>query len=174
MNFELGFTGGKCSRFPSLHVSAAVARISVRRAKGFSSIACDVLVRTIGCEMGVSIAIPITSPSLFLALFQSTRSEYNPRTIFWARILSDKFVRSTRGVSEPRSLAALLCIIVREFLVIADSLRSRSTTESGVLVKLVSPHLESETRRTSSVWTATERCTRDTSSRGRSHYRCTQ
>jgi len=84
MNFGLGFIGGDCSRFLILHVSAAVACISVRRAKGFSSTACDVLVRTIGCEVGVSIAIQVISPCLFLALFQSTRSGYNPRTIFWA------------------------------------------------------------------------------------------
>jgi len=63
INFELGFTGGNCSRFLSLQLSAAVARISVRRAKGFSRTACDVLVRAIACEVKISIGIPITSES---------------------------------------------------------------------------------------------------------------
>jgi len=134
INFELGFTGGNCSRFLSLQLSAAVARISVRRAKGFSRTACDVLF-----EVEVSTGIPIASESPSLSRsFLCTRSGYDLRTVFWARILSDKLVCCTRGVSEPRCFAALMCLTVREFwsvLLFAE----KSTTESGVLVKLVSP-----------------------------------
>jgi len=150
MNFELGFAGGNCSRFLSLQLSAAVARISVRRAKGFSRTACDVLF-----EVEVSTGIPIASESPSLSRsFLCTRSGYDLRTVFWARILSDKLVCCTRGVSEPRSLEALLCFSPCGNFRQCSLFAEKSTTESGVLVKLVSPHLERETLRTSSVWTA--------------------
>jgi len=108
-------------RSSSLQLSAAMACISVRRAEGFSRTGCDVLVRATACEVEVSIATPIISPdlslALSLALFQSTRSGCDPRTVsvFGAPILSDRLVCSTSGVGEPHCLAALLCLTVREF-----------------------------------------------------------